>query len=471
MAAPVQLLHVGLSSMRRWAVGGLVLTALLGVGACRKQRFPSRGDAAAVVVVAPRRDAASPPKVSEQEPNDTPASAQPLSLGASTRLAVTLEGELSPKDVDLFKLVVPGERLEPAKEADVVDAGAVPDDPRLHARRLSLEIAPEGSGLSLQLLDDAGKALAGISADAGTVSGMPNLAVMPGGTYLVRVKPPAKPGKVSQPSTCRYRLTAQLGDFEVADEREPNDSKETATPVVVVGTVELAGYLGWSRDQDFYRVPLPEVASALDVELDALDNVGASLQVVDASGARLGLAKGPRGERLALRNVILQPPEADAPSSALHAYVVVRAETGQNRDRRYVLRLTLGSPKMDAEVEPNDSPEKATPVKDGTYSGYLSAGDSDFFRYDGEGRQSVTFAVSFPRRVRGKLEAFGSGKLPAGTAESKKSRQLVSLTNVQTLGQPILLRVSGLRGDGNANEPYTLRVSSAPASPTHPLTP
>jgi hypothetical protein len=233
----------------------------------------------------------------------------------------------------------------------------------------------------------------------------------------------------------------------------------------VVGTVELSGYLGWSHDQDVYRMALPELTSALDVELDALDNVGASLQVQDATGARLGFARGPKNERLALRNVILQPPAADASPSAQQAYVVVRAETGHNRDRRYVLRLTLGGPRGDAEVEPNDTPEHATPIRDGTFSGYLPAGDTDCFRYDGDGTRSVTFEVWFPRRIRGKLETLSPAMQASGKAESKRPHQLVSLTRLETPGEPTLLHVSGIRGDGNANEPYTLRVSSTSATP------
>jgi hypothetical protein len=125
---------------------------------------------------------------------------------------------------------------------------------------------------------------------------------------------------------------------------------------------------------------------------------------------------------------------------------------------------------MDAEIEPNDSPENATHVKDGVFSGYLPSGDIDLFRYDGEGQRDVTFEVSFPARVRGKLEAFRPGQLPAGAAESKKARQAVVLPAIATLGQPLFLRVSPIKGDGNANAPYSLRISSATSSPERPAT-
>lgn len=445
----------GLARLHCW----VVLALLVVPGACRRQRFPPRGDAAAVVVVAPRRDAASPPKAMEREPNDNPEKAQFLALSPDWPVA-SVEGALQGKDVDLFKLAIPGERQEPAKAVQPIDAG-VPD-PRARARRLSVELAlQECAGLGLQLLDEAGQPLESITVNVGK-GGMPNLAVLPGESYFLRIKPAGRSKADAQAAACHYGLSAELGDFAVADEREPNGDTATANPVELLGTSELAGYHGWPRDRDCYRILLPEVASALDLELEAVAGVAASLEVLDGGGARLGLAKGQRGERLALRNVILQPAPAEAAAASRQVFVVVRSETGENRRQQYVLRMSLGAPRLDAEVEPNDTPEKATAVKDGTYSGYVPAGDVDFFRYDEEGPRNVTFEVSFPRRVRGKMQVYGPGRLGAGTAEAKKPRQLLVLSDVTTPGQRLYLRVAGSRGDGNANEPYSLKVSSAP---------
>jgi hypothetical protein len=453
-----------------WGAGLAVLASILSVAACRRQRFPSRGDAAAVVVVVPRNDAAGPPKVTEQEPNDSPEQAQLLALNADWPV-LSLDGSLSGpgegkgKDVDVFKLLVPGSRQEPAKPAPSLDSAQPTEDSRATARRLSLEIAPEGgTGLSVQLLDDGLKSMETISVGAGEVGGMPNMAVSPGRTYYFRIKPIAKAAD-AQATACKYKLTVQLGNFEVADEREPNDGKETAIPVAVVGTAELAGYHGWQRDQDFYRIPLPELVSAMDVDLDAVDGVSASLQVVDGAGGRLASGRGRKGERLALRNVIVRPASADSDPATRYFYVVVRAESGHNREQRYVLRLALGPPKLDAEVEPNDNPESATPVHDGIFSGYLPVGDVDYFRYDGQGQRDITVEVSCPARVRGRLEAFRPGNpQSAGSAEARKARQNVVLSGLPTLGQPLVLRLSQAKGDGNSNDPYSLKITSAPSS-------
>ena len=463
-----------------WGAGLAVLALLLAGTSCRRPRFPPRGDAAAVVVVVPRKDAAGPPKVIEQEPNDSPEQAQILAINAEWPV-VSLEGSLSApgeakgKDVDVFKFLVPGSRLEPAPAPPSADSGRTSDDPRALARRLSLDIAAEGgAGLSVQILDEALKSMAVISVESGETAGMPNIAVSPGRIYYFRIKPvvakAAKSAKAARPEdvplpACNYKLTVQIGDFEIADEREPNDTRETANPVAVVGTAELAGYHGWHHDQDFYRIASPEVLSGMDVDLDAVEGVAASLQVLDGSGGRLAFGKGRKGERLALRNVTVRAATADSDVASRNVYVMVRGESGYNRHQRYVLRITLAAPRLDAEVEPNDSPESATPVKDGTISGFLPVGDVDYFRYEGEGQRDVNFEVAFPARVRGKLGAFRPGNSqPIGAAEAEKARQTVVLPGIATLGQPVVLRVSQGKADGNANDPYTLNITSVPSS-------
>jgi hypothetical protein len=458
----------GLHNMR-WGRALLVLASVLAVSSCRRNRFPSRGDAAAVVVVAARSDAAVSPRVLEQEPNDSPEQAQLLAINPDWPV-LSVDGTLSGpdkgkgRDVDVFKLLVPGHRQEPAAIAATPDS-AQSDDPRLSARRLALEIASEGArGLSLQVLDDGLKSMETISVDASDVAGMPNLAVLPGRTYYFRVKAIAKPAKSPemQPTSQTYKLTVQLGDFDLAEEREPNDSLESAQPVVVVGAADFAGFLGWQHDQDYYRIPAPEVASGLDVDMDALEGVAATLQVLDGGGVRIASGRGRRGERLALHNVTVPAAVPDAGAGSRFLYVVVRGDSGQNRTQRYVLHLTMGMLRQDAEIEPNDNPTNATAVHDGTITGFLPVGDVDYFRYVGEGQREVTFEVACPSRVRGKVEVVRqSDGLVLATAEAKKAKQTVVLAKVPSLGEPLLVRLSQGKGDGNPNEPYSLKIGSA----------
>jgi len=453
----------------RWGTGLLVVVSVLGTSSCRRNRFPSRGDAAAVVVVVPRNDAAGPPKVLEQEPNDSPEQAQLLDINPDWPVR-TVEGDLSGagkgKDVDVFKLIVPGHKPDPSAQTGTPDS-AHADEPRMSARRLALEIASGGgTALSLQLLDDGLKSIETISVEPGEVSGMPNMAGLPGRTYYFRVKALAKPGKAQEPTPTGspYKLTVQLGDFEISEEREPNDGLETAQTLGLTGTADFAGLFGWQHDQDFYRIPAPEVASALDIELDAVEGVAAGLQVLDGGGARIAVGKGRRGERLALHNVTIPAAVADAGASARSLYVVVRGEAGHNRTQRYVLHLTLGALKQNAEIEPNDNPTNATEVHDGTISGFLPVGDVDFFRYTGAGQRDVSFEVACPSRVRGKLQVLRSSDGQVlGEAEAKKPRQSVVVSKIQSLGDPLLIRLSQGRGDGNPNEPYSLTIISAPS--------
>jgi hypothetical protein len=443
---------------------------VLATASCRRHPVVSRGDGAAVVVVPPAdRKPASPPKVVEQEPNDSPEQAQLLSINSEWPV-LSVEGSLSAlggaqgKDVDVFKLLIPGSLARVEAATAKIDSGQS-DDPRLVARRLALEISAEGAGLALQLLDEGLQVQEGVSADAGEVAGMPNMAVLPGHTYFFRVKSVAKPAKTPDTmlSECKYKLAIQLGDFELADEREPNDGMASANPFALVGTAELAGLYGWAHDQDFYRFATPEAGLALDVDLDAVDGVSAGLQVLDGSGKRLAVGRGRRNEKLALRNVNV--PAAGPDAASRFFYVVVRGESGQNRDQRYVLRLNLDTPKADQESEPNDDPDHATGVRDGTITGFLPVGDVDYFRYTGEGEREVDISIACPSRVRGKIEVTRSGdREVVASAEAKKPKQTLMLNKVPTLGQPLLLHLSQLKGDGNANEAYTLKITSVPVS-------
>jgi len=420
--------------------------------------------------VAPRNDAAGPPPVAEQEPNDTFDQAQLLSIDPDRTTAtveglLAVSGEAKAKDVDVFKLVVPARRHASQAPAPAQDASPI-DDPRLLARRLTVEIAPvSSSGVSLQLLDDAFKAIESTVAEPGDVAGLPNLAVFPGRAYYVRVKGPSKPDKAqpAPPAAVRYTLTVQIGDFEVSEEREPNGTVETAQPVSLIGSADFAGLFGWTHDQDFYRISAPEVASALDIELDAVEGVAASVQVLDGAGARIVGGKGRKGERLGLHNVSVAASSPDAGASTRSLYVVLRGEAGHNRTQRYVVHLSMGAVKQGAEIEPNDTPSTATEVHDGVTTGFLPVGDVDFFRYAGAGPRELTLEMDCPSRVRGQIQVVRpSDDQVLGSSESKKARQTVVVAKIPSLGEPLLVRVSQGKGDGNPNEPYTLRISSTP---------
>ena len=455
---------LGRSATGAQAMLFVVVLAVIASGGCRRSRFPTRGDAAAVVVIAPHRDAASAPTVAEQEPNDKPEQAQLLALNPdwpvlSVDGELTASGQGAGKDVDVFKLIVPGRKDAHVEAVD--SAGA--EDARTIGRRLSLEVAAgAGGALALQLLDEAAKTIEAVAVAPGENAGMPNMAVLPGRTYFVRIKPAAKTSKaeIEAPGNS-YKLSVQLSDFELAEEREPDDSQASAQPVTMTGAADFSGFIGWAHDQDFYRVPSSEVVSALDVEVEAVEGVALGLQVLDGSGSRIAVGRGRKGERLALRNVTVPAGQGDASPSSNFFYVVVRGESGQNRNQRYVLHLSMGSLRQDSEVEPNDNAASATVIHDGTFAGYLPIGDVDYFRYAEGGSRELSVEADCPARVRCTLEVVRAKDGQAlATAEAKKPKQAIAVARILTEGEPVLIRLGQGKGDGNANEPYVLKVSS-----------
>ena len=104
-------------------MASLAFLATLAGFSCRRAPHFVRGDAAAVVVVPRPRDAGGAPPVAEREPNNTQAQAQELTW-VGTPSAVTINGRIDrpeagkAADIDVFKLVVPGERV-----AAFLDAG------------------------------------------------------------------------------------------------------------------------------------------------------------------------------------------------------------------------------------------------------------------------------------------------------------------------------------------------------------
>jgi hypothetical protein len=470
-------------------------------GGCGRTRIPARGDGGAVVVVAPVAggDLGGVAATQEVEPNNTARAAQVLTLAADPLAAAaigTVPGIGKTADVDVFKLVIPdpaaalvdGGGGAPAA-ADADPAGAPPPT----ARRMMIELQPD-PGLSpiLQLLDAGGRSLVTSSAATGERDGIPNIAVLPGSVYLVRVRGlerpvPPRPGTVvadAGPASARvgYRLVVRVMDFELGDEREPNDGAGAATLLEdAQRSPEVAGYLGWRRDEDWYRLPVDGVpaGTVLDVELDGLEEVTTSLAVHDAAGARLAGARGARrGERLALRNVAV-PAVAVAPPVGVDGggaggralYLVVRAEGGRNLDRRYSLRVRPDVAKEGMELEPNDVAARASPMAEGVTSGFLPVGDVDLFRYNPPAPGAVDLEVTPAARVNVKLEVLrAADNQPLASADAAGRGQVERLTGVPA-SEAILVRVSPRPGEGNAEEPYQLRLTARAATAPPPPAP
>ena len=219
----------------------LTLAATMALAGCHRAGLPPRPDGAAVVVTAEQTDDGMP-TLGEVEPNDTLAAAQKLALTETTGTAVG--GDLRPRgakrDADVYLVQTPA-RDAGAADQRGADAGPLP--PRLVLR---VDLRP-GAGLAVALdaLDDAGHVLVTAAGGAGEPIAIPNLAVV-GGAVALRVRAVGPEG-----ATPTYRLAARLGAFDAGAEIEPNGDAAHATDLSLGG--EAVGYLGWHRDQDWYR--------------------------------------------------------------------------------------------------------------------------------------------------------------------------------------------------------------------------
>ena len=466
----------GIRSCGPVVVASLALLSGLPGFSCRRAPHFARGDGAAVVVVQRARDAGGAPASSEREPNNTPAEAQELAWTGMPPVAAvrgTIERIAAGKasDVDVFKVVVPGQRL--VASSDAGDAS----DLLAHAKRLSVVVSPE-SGLApaLDLLDETVRVVKTVTGGPGETIGLPNMAVLPGCAYYVRIR--AVPAPTSKgrsvvdagvPGGSSYLMTALLLDFEVADEREPNDRLEAAGALSWQGRSALAaGLFGWRRDEDWYRVPLDAVEAGwvLNLDLEGVEGVAASLAVNDSAGKKIVGVRGRKGEKLTLRNLVLPTVAADAGAATAGGrwwYLVVRAESGLDRERRYVLHAEAAMPEARGgfEIEPNDDAAHASPLADGQSTGYLPVGDVDVFRYLVTEARDLDIEVSAPARVKVKIEVLRAhdGQVLAAAAAAK-ARQTVRILGFPCPVEPILIRLSQGKHDGNASEPYLLKVVS-----------
>jgi hypothetical protein len=346
----------------------------------------------------------------------------------------------------------------PARRDGGVDAAAVPAlRPKLMAR---IEVTPEAAiAVKLEVLDPVGKTAFSVGGgDIGQAVSIPNLAIS-GQTPFVRVRRTA-PGDAPG----NYKIVFRVLPLDPGAEIEPDDSPAQANELVVPG--EAIGYLGWRRDQDYFRLSTSALAdgSVLAADLDPIPNVSSRLALVDAAGHKLSEAKGRRGERVALRNVLVPPGTAQL-------FLIATADFGWNAEQRYDVRVNAELPKPGAEAEPNDDAAHAQAVTDGTVQGYLARGDVDVFRYTVTAAVTVTAELALPERATAKLEITNeAGVTLARGKPVGKGRKPLGV-GLQVEGGTVLIRVVAGGGEGNPDDPYKLTVSSRPLDAPAPAPP
>ena len=301
------------------------------------------------------------PTRDEVEPNDGNDVATPLPLGG------TMRGKIEPEaDIDHYKL-------------DVDQAG-------------SLQVMLSGvddQDLVLEVQDGTGTVIA--KSDRGAVrtkEGVPNLGVTPGHyTVVVRLAPQKKkpkprvprgkpPAEIAVAPAPVYELTAQLVPVPPAGEREPNDDRGTANDLLPADTV--TGFVGWTADQDVWKLSTEALSGSnvIDVEVSEIDGVALELEIDNGIGDPLLVRKAPRGEAIAVRNVLPQVP----PGAPPFHYLVIRGDRS-NPETTYRLHTKPHDVEIDAEREPNDTPQHpyAIPSERTRVNGEWTPGDVDCY--------------------------------------------------------------------------------------------
>jgi hypothetical protein len=445
----------------RGGAKSLVLLLLLSLPACPRSRLP-KPDGAAVVVAPEPNPEGEVAAVAEIEPNDTVSKAQRLLVTPTAPAAVTgavawpVKGK---SDVDTYRIGAPGpdggvDAAAPPPAA-VPDGGVVPPPPRpkFMAR---IDVTPEATvAVKIEVLDGVGRTvITAAGAEPGQALSIPNLPLAPSMPF-VRVRRTAAgdaPGS--------YRIVVRVLPLDAGAEIEPDDATTQANELPLPG--EAIGYLGWRRDQDFYRLATGGLAegSVLAADLDPIPGVSSRLAITDAAGKKLSEARGRRGERVALRNVLVPPGTAQL-------FLIASTEFGWSAEQRYDLRVSAELPKAGAEAEPNDDAAHAQVVADGTVQGYLARGDVDVFRYPVAAPVVLTVEVAPPERATAKLEiANEAGVTLARGKPNGKGRKPLRATVPVDAGA-VLIRVVAGGGEGNPDDPYKMTVSStvAPEAP------
>jgi hypothetical protein len=262
----------------------------------------------------------------------------------------------------------------------------------------------------------------------------------------------------STPGSSPYVLEAvATGPRDAGAEDEPNDTGETASPIVpTANTTELTGKLGTggaNADLDTYRLVVDETLAGRQLDLKLFWDAGPRRRLClrDAAGTELRCTDGERG--IAFNDLVL---------AAGDYTIVVSGDPAP--DSPYLLRLDASLAAVTTyEAEPNDTFATAGPL-DATaaepmIAGRLSRQDVDYFRTTVQGEPQLWRVVA---------EGTGIGRLTYLDASSQQivwidpdpATGRVELTDLYLLPGNQWFSVSGEDGD------YTLRL--VPLGPPEP---
>jgi hypothetical protein len=452
--------------MARGRAGWLVVAVVLGAAGCKgKERIRRSEDAGPPVE---RVDPSLLGEVlygAEHEPNETAAEASPLAIPGGVQ--GVLDGEI---DLDLYALEVTADGM-------------------LH---LELSAVPE-LDLILEVRDAQGVVIAKSDrGGAGVAEGIPNLGVSTG-SYLAAVREFVKPRKTPrakkgakpppvdaapvgrQGPSAPYRLSARIEAVQALAERERNDDLASAGDLFLADQVR--GFVGWAGDLDVWKLSLEGLGTqnAVDVEVSGVPGLVLGLEILDATGKPVVARKGGKDGPVAIRSLVAAPAEGAPP----FLHVKVSADRSNPGDA-YTLRVAPRLLDLDEEAEPNDSAERATPLRaagaeSGTMRASYGAGDVDNFAVEATaGPLLLDASVEVPGGVDFALEARGPGGALLGSADTGKAGERERLSGVVIpAGATAIVTVSAkvAKGDTGDARAYQLRWSVSPADDTPPMPP
>lgn len=210
------------------------------------------------------------------EPDDLPASARPMALGAAE---VKAEGTIASRgDRDLLSFEVTGTGV---LAFIGVHAAATGDTVRLRARILQRAAATPDDLAAATALAEVQASKAGAALEASLTR------FLAAGRYLVEISDLAGTESDARPEAKWTVTLATVADPDPLEQASRNDTAQTAT-ALVPGAAALHGAIGSQGDRDWYRVSVPacDTGQIVEVKLDPLQANG-ELRLLWAVGEKL----------------------------------------------------------------------------------------------------------------------------------------------------------------------------------------
>jgi hypothetical protein len=388
---------------------------------------------------------------SEKEPNNRYVDAQPLALGAP------VDGYLAPSDDEDWYLLTPT-GLAP-DQVIAVNFASPPDV------KAELVVARQSDQAPL-----ATYKAADVGQDLKLRDLAPPLAPETGYYLIVRsgwVAAPGTKGRKLANAKVAYTLEAKAVAGAPNLEQEPNDDVTHATPIDL-GTPVKSGFLAPKGDVDWFTFKVDQ-PSIIRADVTGLDRVNLVLSAIDPAKKNdekdNELGRSDSGD--------VKEPESLVGIAVPAGENFLRVEGAWKKiDEKFVkdyenvydtynLTVTATPDDGTTEREPNDRPERATPVEIGkSYTGYIQpAKDVDLWRLEVKENANVAITLSAVAKLDLMLTVKDAGRDNAmvGTVDKTKVEAEERLVVPFEPGT-YLIEVREKGKESNAQKPYTLTL-------------